>query len=297
MDAQDAVTALQLLSSVGVLSYASLLDWRTRRVGNAVWIVLSALAVLLLVARVLADDAPLEYLLITVPVLAVFADVYFAPDGHDGLAKYVPVALYAIAILSIAYLAYLWMDDEYFTHLLTIPIMMVLVVVMYMLDLIRGGADAKALMALSVMFPFYPDIGPFPLISAENPSAEVLFPFTFIVLVTAAIIVAFMPISFALKNLAAGEFAFPLGLAGYKLDASEAKTRQVWLMERMDGDVHKTRARPRADEDLAAEVDALVSAGHGRVWVTPKVPFIIPITIALAFTTVVGNILALVMNL
>lgn len=297
MDAQDFVTAFQLLSSVGVLSYASLLDWRTRRVGNAVWIVLSVLAILLLVARVLVDDSPLEYLLITVPVLAVLCDVYLAPEGGGGFAKSVPVVLYAVAIISTAYMAHLWMNDDYFSHLLAVPIMMMLVVVMYMLDLIRGGADAKALIALSVMFPFYPDIGPFPLTSAGSASAELLFPFAFVVLVTAAIIVALMPISFAARNLAAGEFTFPLGLLGYKMDASDAKTRHVWLMERIDGEVHRTYTRPRAGEDLAAELDRLAAAGHHRVWVTPKVPFIIPITIALAFTSVVGNVLALVMNL
>lgn len=297
MDAQNAVTALQLLSSAAVLCYASALDWRTRKVGNQVWLALSALAVALLAARVLADEAPIEYLFVMLPIAVILADVYLVSDEWGRLAKYLPVILYAIAILTTVYLASLWIDDRYFAHLITAPIMMLLIVVMYMLDLIRGGADAKALIALSVMFPFYPDIGSFPLASAGTSSAELVFPFTFVVLVTAAIIVAFMPIAFAVRNLSAGEFVFPLGLAGYKLDAADAKSRHVWLMERMDGGVHRTYTRPRHDEDLSSEVDRLVSAGHTRVWVTPKIPFIIPICVALVFTAVVGNVLAIVMGI
>jgi preflagellin peptidase FlaK len=297
VDAQDAVTALQLVTSVAVLCYASLLDWRTRRVKNIFWMFLSATAIVLLVVRVIVDEAPAEYLLVLIPILAVLADVYGPFGESGGLARLVPVLLYAVAIVTTMYLAYLWVDDRYLTHLLTAPIMMILIVLMYMLDIIRGGADAKALIALSIMFPFYPHIGSLPMIAAENSFAEILFPFAFVVLVNAAIIVAFMPVVFALRNLAAGEFALPHAFVGYKLDAETANTKQVWLMERMEEGAHRMYTRPRRDEHLAEEIDKLVSAGHRRIWVTPKVPFIIPMAASLVFTTVVGNILVIIMGL
>jgi preflagellin peptidase FlaK len=297
VDAQEAVTALQLVCSVAILCYASVLDWRTRRVGNGLWMLLSVLAMVFLVARVAVDEAPPEYLLVLVPVLAVLADVY-GPSGGSGLwTKALLVAAYAVAIATTIYLGYLWVDDTYFAHLLTAPVMMMAVVVMYMLDIVRGGADAKALMALSIMFPFYPDVGPLPLMGADDAYAEVLFPFSFVVLVTAAVIVAFAPIAFAVRNLAAGEFEMPYALLGYRLDADDAKARKVWLMERMEGGAHTRFTRPRREEDLEAEVDRLVSAGHRRLWVTPKIPFIVPITIGLAFTAVVGSFLVALMGL
>ncbi|MGD9963672.1 MAG: A24 family peptidase C-terminal domain-containing protein [Thermoplasmata archaeon] len=297
MDAQEAIVALQLVSTGVVLCYASLLDLRTRRVGNVFWMALSAAAIILLVARVLVDEAPLEYLLVLVPVLAVLADVYGQPDESEGFRKSMPVVLYAVAIVATVYLAYLWVDDRYFAHLLTAPVMMLVIVVMYMLDVVKGGADAKALMALSIMFPFYPAIGSLPIVASGGSPSQILFPFTFAILFAAAIIVALTPLWFMVRNLVAGEFSSPYGFFGYKLDAEVAKRSHVWLMERMEDGAHRRHVRPIGDERLSEEIDKLVSAGHGRIWVTPKVPFIIPMTIAFIFTTAVGNILFIIMGL
>lgn len=260
---------------------------------NAYWIFLSAAAVLLLLARLVIDEAPIEYALILVPIVVILSDIYLDYEGSGVLATLVPVGKYAIAIVSIMAMAAMWIDDQYFVHLLTAPVMMLVVVLMYMADMIRGGADAKALIALSIMFPFYPEISSLPLLQSEDWIGEVIFPFSFAVLVNAAIVVALVPLAFIVRNLAAGEFAFPQGFFGYRMDADEARGRYVWLMERMEEGRHMTYTRPRKAEDLGKELDLLVGAGHARVWVTPKVPFMIPMFIGLFFTVVVGNLLFL----
>jgi len=291
VDSSDPVTALRLVAAVALMSYASLLDWRTRRIDNVYWIGLSILALALIPIQLWIDDQPMEYLLVLIPIFLILADVYWDAEEGTTLARLAPAMKYTVAIVAIALLGYLWLNEAYFQHLLAVPMMMLFIVLMYMLDIVRGGADAKALLALSILFPFYPAIGSLPMFEAANDTTEILFPFPFIILVTAAIIVAFFPLGFMIRNLSNHELRFPQGLLGYKMDAEDIKGRHVWLMERIEGGKHRTYTRPRADEDIEKEVGLLVGADFKRIWVTPKIPFIVPMLVALVFSSVVGNML------
>ena len=175
--------------------------------------------------------------------------------------------------------------------------MMLAFVLMYMFDLIRGGADAKALIALAVMFPFYPHIGSLPIIQAVDWFGEIVFPFAFAVLVNAAIVVVFVPVVFLFMNLMARDMTFPQAVLGYRVAVGEARGRFVWLMERIEEGKHVIYTKPKQEEDLDAELDLLAKAGIEKVWVTPKIPFIIPIFVSLILTAVFGNILLLLMPL
>ncbi|MCJ7463987.1 MAG: hypothetical protein MUO81_04520 [Thermoplasmata archaeon] len=282
---------MRLVLSLSVLAYASFLDLRTRKVPNVYWIGLGVAGLGLILVQLYVDDMPIEYLLIFVPILAILADVYLGSEEETTRAKLTTFGKYALALGSILALAYQYGGDEYFQHLLAIPIIMLFVVVMYMLDIVRGGADAKALISLSILFPFYPAFGSLPFIHGETSAAETLLPFSFSILVNAAIIVALTPLVFLARNLSRKEFAFPLGLLGYKLDTAEIANKHVWLMESiMDGKL-VTHVRPRKQEDQKADIELLASSGYKRVWVTPKIPFILPMLVSLILTTVVGNIL------
>lgn len=294
MDSAESINALRLVLSLSVLAYASFLDLRTRKVPNVYWIGLGVAGLGLILVQLYVDDMPIEYLLIFVPILAILADVYLGSEEETTRAKLTTFGKYALALGSILALAYQYGGDEYFQHLLAIPIIILFVVVMYMLDIVRGGADAKALISLSILFPFYPAFGSLPFIHGETSAAETLLPFSFSILVNAAIIVALTPLVFLARNLSRKEFAFPLGLLGYKLDTAEIANKHVWLMESiMDGKL-VTHVRPRKQEDQKADIELLASSGYKRVWVTPKIPFILPMLVSLILTTVVGNILLLI---
>ena len=294
MDSAESINALRLVLSLSVLAYASFLDLRTRKVPNVYWIGLGVAGLGLILIQLYVDDMPIEYLLVFVPILAILADVYLGSEEETTRAKLTTFGKYALALGSILALAYQYGGDEYFQHLLAIPIIMLFVVVMYMLDIVRGGADAKALISLSILFPFYPAFGSLPFIHGETSAAETLLPFSFSILVNAAIIVALTPLVFLARNLSRKEFAFPLGLLGYKLDTAEIANKHVWLMESiMDGKL-VTHVRPRKQEDQKADIELLASSGYKRVWVTPKIPFILPMLVSLILTTVVGNILLLI---
>lgn len=261
---------------------------------NYYWIGLTVAGLGFILVQLMADEKPIEYLLVFVPILAILADVYLGSEEETTRAKLTTFGKYALALGSTLVLAYQYGGDEYFQHLLAIPIIMLFVVVMYMLDIVRGGADAKALISLSILFPFYPAFGSLPFIHGEISAAETLLPFSFSILVNAAIIVALTPLIFLARNLSRREFAFPLGLLGYKLDTAEIANKHVWLMESiMDGKL-VTHARPRRQEDQKADIELLASSGYKRVWVTPKIPFIVPMLVSLILTTVVGNVLLLI---
>jgi len=294
VDSAEVVSAFGLLIAICILAAASVLDIRTRKVGNRYWISMAAIGLALLPVWLAVDDERWEYLWIAVPILAILSDVYWdAPQGSK-LDKYGPYVKYALAVVAIVILGYLWGKDPYFQHLLAVPIMMLVIVALYMLDLIRGGADAKALISLSVLFPFYPQIASMPLIHAETESATVVFPFSFTILVNAAIIVALIvPFAFLLGNLFARDLRLPNSLFGRKVDVDAARNRHVWLMERMENGKHVVYTRPRRDEDLGKELDLLKSAGVTKVWVTPKIPFILPMLAGLIVSAVFGNFLLL----
>ena len=294
MDTGEAIAALGLVFAFSLLASCSVLDWRTRKVPNPYWIVLSLFGIVLLVIRILADEANAAYLLILLPILAILSDVYLEGEGDSFLVRIAPFLKYGMALVSIVLLAYAWGDDTYFQHLLAIPVVMMLIIILYMANVIRGGADAKALAALAIVFPFYPDIGELPVIAPASAEIEIFFPFTLTLLVNAAIIVAVLPLFFLLKNLAAGEFEFPQGLLGYKMNHNEVVGRHIWLMERMENGRITRFVTPKSNEDLAKEVELLAKAGKTRVWITPKLPFIVPITASIVLTAVIGGLLFLI---
>jgi hypothetical protein len=77
------------------------------------------------------------------------------------------------------------------------------------------------------------------------------------------------------------------------MEAAEIAGKHVWLMESIVGGEHVTHARPRRQEDLRSDIELLVNSGYKRIWVTPKIPFIVPMLASLVLTTVIGNLLFL----
>lgn len=298
MDSHEVLDIVRLAAGIAILGYGAVEDWRTRRVGNRPWIILAVIGIVLLPVQIVDDGWDREwvvrFLLVLVPIAAILSDVYW--DGKEGsmMARYGPPVKYGVAIIAVIALGWKWGEIGYFQHFLAVPVLMLFIVLMYLLDVIRGGADAKALLSLCILFPLYPLLGDLPLLQG-SPAAQTLFPFAFVILVNAAIITALSPIYFLAKNVAARELKFPQALLGYKLDSKDLRGRQVWLMESMEDGVHRTFARPRKSETMEKDVQELVKAGHSRVWVTPKIPFIVPMLISIILSATAGNFLQLLL--
>lgn len=155
---------------------------------------------------------------------------------------------------------------------------------LWWLGLLAGGADAKALMALAILVPFPLHLGAFPLLPSPLPPALGA-------LGNALLAVLAVPLALLARNIARGALRFPHALLGVRMAVAEARRRHVWPMERADGEAVRTvlfpSRRPWTEEDW----DALAARGRSEVWVTPKVPFMVPLLAGFAAAALVGDLL------
>jgi len=287
----DLTRALLGLIAFTIASYA---DYRTRQIENDVWLFGGAIASFLLFLHLYAINAPpIAYLLSFLAVLLFFTP-YISLERfgiEEKIEVYIEFFLYFLLTALTIGLGLYWFVPEN-----GIPIgivaMQVLFRLFYELNIIHGGADAKALMFIAILFPTYPHIYAFPIAKPLLPIFEAMFPFALTVLLNAVFWFIFYPLVLLIYNLRKGNAKFPNALFGYKLPIKEVKNKFVWLMEHpVDGKI-VTRLSPAKDEDenIAREIAELERMGKKEVWVTPQIPFIIPITVGLVISIIVGNV-------
>lgn len=168
-------------------------------------------------------------------------------------------------------------------QLLFIPIIIAVIYVFFYIGLIFGGADAKAIMSLSILNPFWPSIYNYP----QNPS---IMPFPWTIFSNAIIIFLFIPISLLIYNAIKKEVELPFALIGYKMDIEEAKKRFVWPLEKMVDGKRKLVIMPE-DFDTEEYIEELERHGLKRIWVTPKIPFMVPLLIGYILSYFYGDTL------
>lgn len=151
--------------------------------------------------------------------------------------------------------------------------------------LIAGGADAKALMSFAVLLPFPLDLGALPIFPS-------LFPGSVAVLADSMLAFLLVPLGFAVWNVAHGSFRFPHVFLGRAIPVADVGRGHDWPMERVeDGRVRTTWFAHRRSEDPEALREALAKAGRSKTWVTPKVPFMLPLLVGFVAAFVAGDLL------
>lgn len=138
-----------------------------------------------------------------------------------------------------------------------------------------GGADAKGMMVLSLLVPVAP----------TEPSTV----FALDVMANGLLVALAVPLLLALANLLRGHVAVPAMLLGYRLSLDAARRQKVWPMQTVrDGRVvWAFRARSIEPEPTW---NALEAAGAHRPWVTPKLPFMVPLFGGAVAATLWGNL-------
>ena len=165
-----------------------------------------------------------------------------------------------------------------------------------------GGADAKALIALSFIFPDFPDIS---VVGYGLPLSGVppLNIFAFSTLANTVLLTLIVPLGLLAYNLCTLSvreiLKDPWYLAvGYKCKISDLNCRHVRLIKDFecdDGVVKNTFARIGVgiDDQVVKRLEQLASRGliGERVWVTPGLPFMIPITAGFISAVVYGDLI------
>ncbi len=168
--------------------------------------------------------------------------------------------------------------------LIFIPAMIGFVYVLFQLRLIFGGADAKALMALAILLPLQPSINQMPL------WGQSYMPAAWTVFSNSIILFLFIPIGLLIYNVLRGNLKIPYALLGYKMKISVARKKFVWPLEKIVDGKTKFVYMPK-NFDATEEYDEFEKKGIKEVWVTPKIPFMIPLLGGFIFTFVFGDIM------
>ena len=157
--------------------------------------------------------------------------------------------------------------------------MTVIILLMYHSGLIRGGADAKALITISMVYPTYPELCS-TLWSAMYPAGYILNP-VFSILLMSLLLSSLVIIDILYRNAKRGK----LGLSSYPMGIEDARHSFVWPTEdAVDGE----KVRMRASEDTGA-YDRMEASGYGEIMVTPMIPFLFPMAVALSVVVLFGS--------
>lgn len=286
----DWLSVTRVAIALALLTMAAISDWETRTASDKFWAAMGAAGLALLGVQIIMDDLDPLYLLILLPIGWVFFDMLWDRKGilEDGVF-WLPLMLYIASAACLIVLVALFYESEDLWALLSILVMFVVYYLMYIFDIIKGGADAKALIALTLLIPVYPTVGEFPLVPVPEGVAQFVMPFSLLVLFYGALITLAIPVYYVFYNLSKGDRKFPAMFFGRRMDIEEAKKKHVWPMERVEGQEVSVSSIPQSNP-VEEQFAALEAKGMKTIWVTPKIPMLIPLTFGLVIAVVVGNI-------
>ncbi len=286
----------RILVGTVILSYASLGDWRTRTVSDRAWVLMGTGGLLLFSVEIVTSTSDARTYLILVPLGLMFLDLMWdrEPTQSDRLSTlliYVASALSVILLLA-RFATFEAVAQGILRRGFGALFVLLLTYLLYYLGLIKGGADAKALIAIAYLVPGYPEWEGLPLLPLDPQvlgAFEVFFPFALSTLMNAALFLVFLPPYFLILNATRGDFRWPQSLLGYKVPLDDLP-RFVWtLQETEEGRITYYTVPRKKPEEI--DLDELRDMDIDRIWVTPQLPFLIPLTLAFVVTMLAGNLL------
>lgn len=173
-------------------------------------------------------------------------------------------------------------------YLVGAPVFAAVIYGLWWVGLLAGGADAKALMAIAILLPFPLTLTP------TLPPWQTVMPGSFAVLGNSLLAFLLVPLGFLLWNLAHGDLRFPHVALGMKRRARDVQRGHQWPMEVVDeAGARRTKlfASRMSDEEIAQTFERVQALGDERVWVSPKIPFMLPLLAGYLLAFLVGDLL------
>ena len=171
-----------------------------------------------------------------------------------------------------------------------------------------GGADAKSLIVLAIVIPIYPEIELLGL-TFPHQGVPLINLFAFSVFGNAVLLTIVVPLSLLLYNLLTLKPREILEkpayiFVGYKADISKLLNSHIKLIEEyyLSGNEVQTKFRRGGadiNEDTVSELEKFATGGlmDRRVWVTPGLPFMIPITLGFFTAVFFGDLIFMLTKL
>ena len=282
----EILIAAGLIVTTAVLVSASMHDLRSREVPDIHWAIICIAGLVLLTAAAFDGGVTIQRMMILAGACLVVADILYDKER----SPVVDTVFYAAVAVSFAVPIITTLEDTFVQNTLAIPICYMLFVILFYAGVLVGGADVKCLISLAIIFPMYPAAYGIPVI--DIPAADMIpsivsFPLT--VLLYASVISMLLMIPMAVRNIRRGDTEFPNMLLGYRIDAGEAEELYVWPM----AEKKKKGVSPEDTDGAGKASTSAPESSDGKIWVTPKIPFILPITAAVVITAVIGNVIFL----
>ena len=184
------------------------------------------------------------------------------------------VLYYAAA--SSFFIAAISIGDGSMTACVSIPLCICTFRILYVTGILKGGADAKSLMALSIALPVRPTC----LSVIQGIDSIGMFPMSLLLLASVMTVASALPI--AVRNIIVERNVTLRDLTMVRKDIDDVVPTHMWIRQDViDGEIRYVR-----DADVSA-LERLKEHGADSVWVSPIIPFMVPITIALVFELVI----------
>jgi len=284
---------------------ASWSDLRTRRVPDRYWAVMLLSGASFLLLEMLEEgslERPATLLSFSMPAMALVFIVWGYPEPREvlkGNRTDIAFTLVYSLLVAGAVSSFMFGDRTTFILVFVSFLFMLLYLAMYSFSifgtrLIHGGADAKCMMALAAIYPWYGpsplSFGPFYDRLTDIAALEYVSPFHLGVLINAALAtVVIMIVYIPMRNVISGSFHPLRSWTTYRMKVKDLPGKHVWVV--MTEGMGDNKKQDPTDHLLSE----LRKRGVNEVRVTPKVPFILSITLGFILQLTLGNIVMLIM--